>query len=204
MSQSLAKLTSTATQTLSLLLERERAQTFAGPDSGDLGIGLPGLHAAQITRNLNQLRSGVLALEANGGNADASRLLRGQYERMRLMLGEDGAGLEPYAVRTAIPTYPQLTHLYIIRRLTMPTFTTVSQLPDGAASASASPFTDDAAVPPLSSNGGVPRKARDRLGLDDGRASSFAPYSDDPERGPDEPEVSAPQLLQQQRRMMDG
>jgi hypothetical protein len=91
MSQSLAKLTSTSTQTLSLLLERERAQTFAGADSGR-----PGLHTAKITRNLQQLRTGVLALETQDGPSDASKLLRGQYERMRQMLGEDGEDLEPY------------------------------------------------------------------------------------------------------------
>jgi hypothetical protein len=90
MSQSLAKLTSTSTQTLSLLLERERAQTFAGGNAGR-----PGLHGAKITRNLQQLRAGVLALEANDGASEASKLLRGQYERMRQMLGEDGGDLEP-------------------------------------------------------------------------------------------------------------
>jgi hypothetical protein len=80
----LAKLTSTATQTLALLLERERAQTLSGARAL--------LHTAQIARNLHALRAGVLALDAPG---DARALLRGQYERMRLMLGPDGADLEP-------------------------------------------------------------------------------------------------------------
>jgi hypothetical protein len=61
-----------------------------------------------------------------------------------------------------------------------------------------SPFRDAPTPPP----GSIPPKARDRLGLDDDNTGGFAPYSDDPERGPEEP--SASQLLQQQRQLMDG
>lgn len=93
MSHSLAKLTSTSTQTLSLLLERERAQSFT---TGDAGRG--GLHVAQITRNLRQLRAGVLALEEQSGPTEASTLLKNQYERMRLMLGQAGEELDPYVL----------------------------------------------------------------------------------------------------------
>jgi len=79
---SLAKLTSQSTQTLSLLLERQRLQTISsGPNN---------LHLPQITRNLNQLRSGILELESKEGPSEATRLLKSQYERMRGMLGADG------------------------------------------------------------------------------------------------------------------
>lgn len=97
---SLAKLTSISTQTLSLLLERQRLQTLSGPTTNSL-------HLPQITRNLNQLRSGVLELEEKGGNPEAVKLLKSQYERMRGMLGPeaDTAGLPRYVcVLTALDT----------------------------------------------------------------------------------------------------
>jgi hypothetical protein len=58
-----------------------------------------------------------------------------------------------------------------------------------------SPFRDTPAP------GTIPQKARDRLGLGlgAGDVSGFAPYADDPERGPE-----AGVLLQQQRQLMDG
>ncbi|EPQ51613.1 hypothetical protein GLOTRDRAFT_123164 [Gloeophyllum trabeum ATCC 11539] len=85
---SLAKLTSLSTQTLSLLLERQRLQTLSSTSTHNAKLG-------QITRNLNQLRNGILELEKNeGGRTEAVRLLRSQYERMRGMLGEDAAGVE--------------------------------------------------------------------------------------------------------------
>lgn len=80
----LAKLTSLSTQTLSLLLERQRLQMIsAGPNAASL-------HLPQITRNLQQLRAGVLDLEAKEGRTEAVKLLRSQYERMRSMLGSEG------------------------------------------------------------------------------------------------------------------
>ena len=84
----LAKLTSQSTQTLSLLLERQRLQTLSGDGSS--------LHLPQITRNLQQLRTGILDLEDKEGNIEAVRLLKSQYERMRGMLGPDAevAGVE--------------------------------------------------------------------------------------------------------------
>jgi hypothetical protein len=96
----LAKLTSTATQTLAHLLERERAQTLSGARAPP--------HTAQIARNLRALRAGVLALDAPG---DARALLAAQYERMRLMLGPDGADLEPCVAPAHMPSrnsYPTL------------------------------------------------------------------------------------------------
>lgn len=86
---SLARLTSLSTQTLSLLLERQRLQTLSNPSASSL-------HIPQITRNMQQLRAGVLDLEEKEGRSEAVNLLRSQYERMRSMLGPDGeaAGIE--------------------------------------------------------------------------------------------------------------
>lgn len=81
------KLTSLTTATLSLLLERQRLQSTH-----------PALHLAQIVANLRTLRSGVSALQdasdagsALGDGDDGVAALRGQYERLRVMLGEEEA-----------------------------------------------------------------------------------------------------------------
>jgi hypothetical protein len=81
---SLAKLTSLSTQTLSLLLERQRHQSFAQATNDSSASAL--LHGPQIARNLRQLREGILALETNEGRSEALGLLRNQYGRMRSML----------------------------------------------------------------------------------------------------------------------
>ncbi|KDQ23319.1 hypothetical protein PLEOSDRAFT_52938 [Pleurotus ostreatus PC15] len=85
---SLAKLTSTSTQTLSLLLERQRLQTFpafsASPDAASDPLHLP-----QIRKNMGQLRAGILDMEAKEGRTQSAQLLRNQYGRMRAMLGND-------------------------------------------------------------------------------------------------------------------
>ncbi|KAJ6551465.1 hypothetical protein B0H19DRAFT_1073165 [Mycena capillaripes] len=86
---SLAKLTSISTQTLSLLLERQRLQTLPSYSSQANDSAPPqpsNLHLPQITQNLNSLRSGILALEAKEGRSEAVSLLRNQHERMRAML----------------------------------------------------------------------------------------------------------------------
>ena len=90
---SLARLTSLSTQTLSLLLERQRLQTLSNPSATSL-------HIPQITRNMQQLRAGILDLEEKDGRSEAVSLLRSQYERMRSMLGPDGeaAGIEKCVV----------------------------------------------------------------------------------------------------------
>ncbi|RDX54451.1 hypothetical protein OH76DRAFT_962955 [Lentinus brumalis] len=80
MAASLAKLTSLSTQTLSLLLERQRLQSL--PNA-------PSLHTPQIVKNLQQLRTGILDLEEREGVSEATRLLRSQHERMRGMLGTE-------------------------------------------------------------------------------------------------------------------
>lgn len=95
---SLAKLTSLSTQTLSLLLERQRLVGLGAPP--------PASSTQHIARNLTQLRTGILELEthfpeskgtAHGqGQREAAGLLRNQFERMRDMLGADGVGvIEP-------------------------------------------------------------------------------------------------------------
>ena len=80
---SLAKLTSVSTQTLSLLLERQRLHALPTAVSTDT-------HLQQIVKNLAQLRAGVVELEANEGRTEATALLRSQFERMRSMLGDEG------------------------------------------------------------------------------------------------------------------
>jgi len=92
---SLVKLTSLSTQTLSLLLERQRLQSisqFQGPTAQQRTSNL---HLPQIIRNLNQLRTGILELEAKNaaGSAEAAGLLRNQYGRMIGMLGGDADSL---------------------------------------------------------------------------------------------------------------
>ncbi|KAK7691456.1 hypothetical protein QCA50_004855 [Cerrena zonata] len=115
---SLAKLTSISTQTLSLLLERQRLQTLSGPTTNSL-------HLPQITRNLNQLRLGIVELEEKGGNPEAVKLLKGQYERMRGMLG-------PEAETAGIPSLKQ----------------TSSEEPSPAASSSSLPRSSVSPHPP--------------------------------------------------------
>jgi len=80
---SLAKLTSLSTQTLSLLLERQRLLSLPLPVvTPTSATPAQNLHLPQIARNLQQLRGGVRALEPS----EASVLLRLQYTRMRDML----------------------------------------------------------------------------------------------------------------------
>jgi len=83
---SLAKLTSLSTQTLSLLLERQRIQSL----STSPGASTSSLHLRQIIKNLQQLRVGILELrQTDGSFSEAVVLLSGQYDRMRAMLGPD-------------------------------------------------------------------------------------------------------------------
>ena len=83
---SLVKLTSLSTQTLSLLLERQRIQSL--PTS--TGAATTSLHLRQIIKNLQLLRAGILELrETDGSFSEAVDLLSGQYDRMRAMLGPD-------------------------------------------------------------------------------------------------------------------
>jgi syntaxin 8 len=99
---SLAKLTSLSTQTLSLLLERQRLQSIPQFQTSTATSSTSNLHLPQIKRNLNQLREGILNLESKDtagtagggrGGGEAVGLLRNQYGRMRAMLGEDAEAL---------------------------------------------------------------------------------------------------------------
>ena len=89
---SLAKLTSLSTQTLSLLLERQRLHSLS-PAGASNGTNTS-LHIPQITRNLAQLRSGIIELESTNNHSEAVVLLRNQYTRMCSMVGTD-ATIEP-------------------------------------------------------------------------------------------------------------
>jgi syntaxin 8 len=89
---SLARLTALSTQTLSLLLERQRLQSLTPAVTE--GATNSSLHLPQITRNLSLLRSGILELESTGEHNEAIVLLRNQHVRMRGMVGSD-AVIEP-------------------------------------------------------------------------------------------------------------
>jgi syntaxin 8 len=101
MSSSLPRLTSLSTQTLTLLLERQRLQSLSGP--AESSVSLPSSSLAQITRNLTHIRAGIHELEEqqrqhSGGSSasvEASKLLREQFERMREMMGGDKDKVEP-------------------------------------------------------------------------------------------------------------
>jgi syntaxin 8 len=84
---SLARLTALSTQTLSLLLERQRLQSLSPAVTE--GATNSSLHLPQITRNLALLRSGILELESTGDHTEAVVLLRNQHVRMRGMVGSD-------------------------------------------------------------------------------------------------------------------
>jgi syntaxin 8 len=85
---SLAKLTALSTQTLSLLLERQRLQSLS-PAVVEGATTNSSLHLPQITRNLAQLRSGIVQLESTGDHSEAVALLRNQHVRMCGMVGLD-------------------------------------------------------------------------------------------------------------------
>lgn len=95
---SLAKLTALSTQTLSLLLERQRLQSLSPAITE--GATNSSLHLPQITRNLALLRSGIQELESTGDHSEAVVLLRNQHVRMRGMVGSD-AVIDPLPEPTA-------------------------------------------------------------------------------------------------------
>ncbi|KAK7040791.1 hypothetical protein VNI00_009697 [Paramarasmius palmivorus] len=156
-SPSLAKLTSVSTQTLSLLLERQRAPFI--PSQNDENLTENPLHLAQIKRNMEQLRKGILEMEEKEGKqTEAIRLLRSQYDRMRNML----PGVEGIQSLEVTPLNNEA-----INSLTSPSTSSLAPLPP---------------TPPSN-------KAN----------NGFAPYTDDPEAGYDDPST----MLQTQRQMMD-
>jgi len=100
---SLAKLTSLSTQTLSLLLERQRIQSL----STSPGASTSSLHLRQITKNLHQLRAGILELrQTDGSLSEAVGPLSGQYDRMRAMLGPDADANGIIVLERPIPESP--------------------------------------------------------------------------------------------------
>lgn len=99
----LAKLTSLSTQTLSLLLEKQRLQASPLAQSNS---NRKGLHAAQISKNLRQLRTGILEMEEKDGRSEAVMLLRGQYERMGAMIYKDGSDIEVESLDPPAPSEP--------------------------------------------------------------------------------------------------
>jgi len=110
---SLAKLTAVSTKTLSLILERQRLKALPSHSSSDGTTSGSTLHYPQIKRSLNQVREGILALEAKeGSSADVTRLLRSQYERMRGMLWEEERAeipsLEGNRISTSRTVSPEL------------------------------------------------------------------------------------------------
>lgn len=83
---SAGKLTSLATSTLSLLLERQRLQASH-----------PTLHLRQISTNLHKIREGIIT----ASDDEVAEGLRLHYERLFDMLGEEEAekaGLHPCVV----------------------------------------------------------------------------------------------------------
>ncbi|RDB26827.1 Syntaxin-61 [Hypsizygus marmoreus] len=170
---SLAKLTSISTQTLSLLLERQRLHTLPSfsPTPLDLHAAAAttkstSLHLPQITKNLNRMRAGIVELEAKEGRSEAVVLLRSQFQRMRGMLGEESTVESLEVEQEAVQSSSSPSQL---------------QLPP-----TPSPPTSLAPTPPSK----LPAKDSEPL---------YSPYTDDPEAGHHEPGI----MLQTQRQLMN-
>jgi syntaxin 8 len=133
---SAGKLTSLATSTLSLLLERQRLQASH-----------PTLHLQQISTNLHKIREGVIILH-NDSNHEAAEGLTLHYERLRGMLGEEEAekvGLHPCVVPPVIAN----AHL-ISFRIPAPMSPSPPPLPERDISPypTYEPYTDDPSPEP--------------------------------------------------------
>jgi syntaxin 8 len=179
---SLAKLTAVSTKTLSLILERQRLQALPSYSSDGISNG-SSLHYPQIKRNLNQLREGILALEAKeGSSTDATKLLCSQYERMRGMLWEEE--------QAEIPRY-----VYLVSQHNALDFERVLLSLDARQTSTSQPPSSESQVQPHITR----QNARDSLLSQ----PTFAPYTDDPDQGPSEPPEPAT-LLQVQRLLMDS
>ena len=111
---SLAKLTSVSTQTLSLLLERQRGPFVSSNSPSNDITGENSLHLPQIRRNMEQLRNGILDMEAKEGKTEATRLLRSQYDRMRSMLpGVEGIDPCVHSIRFLVTIFPERSLAWI-------------------------------------------------------------------------------------------
>ena len=178
---SLARLTSLSTQTLSLLLERQRLQTLPSNSTS--------LHAPQIAKNLAQLRSGILELEEKDGPTEASRLLRTQHERMCGMLGPDADSMGVQRC-VLIRVFPGRASARELTSFLHPLPFPASRCQERELEPSiASPSPSSSAIP-LPPTPPPPTSSTD--------AAHFAPYTDDPEAG-----YSSTEMLQQQRQIMD-
>ncbi len=184
---SLPKLTSLSTQTLSLLLEQHRLTSFSSSNASPRSSGLT--QRLHITKNLTQLRAGILELEANEGRTDAVTLLRSQFERMRTMLG-DGDHVERCVVSS--PSSASGTLFDWLCSL---------DAEDGSKSSDPSSSSGHKQLPVTSLAGGP---SPDSLLLKSSKefASSavYVPYTDDPAEEPSNPNM----MLQVQQQMMDG
>ncbi|KAI0055707.1 hypothetical protein BV25DRAFT_1733812 [Artomyces pyxidatus] len=173
---SLAKLTSLSTQTLSLLLERQRLQSLPS-FNGKPTANSSSLHLPQITRNLKQLRTGILDLEAKDGRTEAVVLMRSQFERMRGMLGAD-------AGTAGIPSFDESKD-------------SGQEAQEGdAASGSGSDGASGSSTPPFQSTA---RSAKQEWPRPESTEPMYTPYTDDPEAG-----LAPSIMLQEQRRLMDN
>ncbi|KAL0581467.1 hypothetical protein V5O48_000621 [Marasmius crinis-equi] len=135
---SLAKLTSVSTQTLSLLLERQRSPFTPSNPSSNQNASENSLHLPQIRRNMEQLRNGILEMEGREGKTEATRLLSSQYDRMRSML-PGVEGIEPLEAATTAG----------MNSLTSPSTSSLAPLPPTPppkrdnSDADFTPYTDD-------------------------------------------------------------
>ncbi|KAF5352248.1 hypothetical protein D9757_012506 [Collybiopsis confluens] len=177
-SQALAKLTSISTKTLSLLLERQRSSTLSSSSSVS-GIS-NSLHLEQIQGNLIALRTGILDLGAgqSQSQAEAVKLLRKQYERMRGMLLAE-SGEHAVNVPSLDEPTPKKADLLL---LTSPSNASLAPLigtpPSHSRQTSTSP-----SPPPADYSG------------------PFAPYTDEPSSSYEDTDPRA--LLQNQQQLLD-
>ncbi|KAG2148215.1 uncharacterized protein EDB93DRAFT_1145135 [Suillus bovinus] len=89
-----AKLTSLATSTLSLLLERQRLQASH-----------PTLHLQTISTNLQKIRDGVMTLRSTSDD-EAAENLRAHYERLCGMFGEEAEKAGLHTIPPPMPPSP--------------------------------------------------------------------------------------------------
>ncbi|KAG8877738.1 hypothetical protein FRB97_003152 [Tulasnella sp. 331] len=96
------RLSQLSSRTLSLVLERQRLASFSP------GGSLPASQLTQISRNLVQLRSGIIEQESLGHDvSEAVKSVRQQWLRMRAMLGEEGLSIDNLPQPPSIPPPPK-------------------------------------------------------------------------------------------------
>ncbi|TFY76300.1 hypothetical protein EWM64_g7714 [Hericium alpestre] len=172
---SLAKLTSLSTQTLSLLLERQRLASLPPFGAQPTATSSNNLHIPQITRNMRQLKAGILEMEASEGRSEAVVLLKSQHGRMRGMLGPDAdaLGIESFVEEPA------------------PGGGQTESAESGVEGEGSSGSASLSSTPPTDLHQEWTRK-------ESSSEPVYTPYTDDPEAGM-HPSV----MLQEQRRVMD-